>query len=251
MAQVDNVQRDGLKRYYFLRAGVSVAWIVAAVAVGNAQPAGGRRAAGGLSGLGRPGQCAGRARQWRPAANAPQALQPGGQPPVALAVLFALQADPRRVLTVFGIWAGFAGLLQLAAGVRRWRSVGGQWPMVLSGAQSVLAGIFMITQSLAAGVHPLSAAAVAPYAGFGAFYFLVAAVALTLKRAEAGLELSSPLAGEGKPIARPLPPGTPSAPRGRRPWPRTRPRSRAPGQRSACRLRPSCPGRSGRPGRRR
>jgi hypothetical protein len=27
MAHVDSVQRDGLKRYYFLRAGVSVAWI--------------------------------------------------------------------------------------------------------------------------------------------------------------------------------------------------------------------------------
>jgi uncharacterized membrane protein HdeD (DUF308 family) len=181
MAQVDNVQRDGLKRYYFLRAGVSVAWIVAAVAVGTHSPlAAGvllvaypawdalanaldARANGGLR------------------ANAPQALNLAVSLLVALAVLFALQADPRRVLTVFGIWAGFAGLLQLVAGVRRWRSVGGQWPMVLSGAQSVLAGIFMITQSLAAGVHPLSAAAVAPYAGFGAFYFLVAAVALTLK----------------------------------------------------------------------
>ena len=29
MAQVDDVQRNGLKRYYFLRAGVSVAWIIA------------------------------------------------------------------------------------------------------------------------------------------------------------------------------------------------------------------------------
>ena len=38
MAQVDNVQRDGLKRYYFLRAGVSVAWILAAVAVGTHSP---------------------------------------------------------------------------------------------------------------------------------------------------------------------------------------------------------------------
>jgi uncharacterized membrane protein HdeD (DUF308 family) len=126
MAQVDNVQRDGLKRYYFLRAGVSVAWIVAAVAVGTHSPlAAGvllvaypawdalanaldARANGGLR------------------ANAPQALNLAVSLLVALAVLFALQADPRRVLTVFGIWAGFAGLLQLVAGVRRWRSVGGQ-----------------------------------------------------------------------------------------------------------------------------
>lgn len=171
-----------LKRYYFLRAGVSVAWILAAVAVGTHSPL-----AAGVLLVAYPA--------WDALANALDARSNGGlaaNPPqafnvvvsllVAAAVLVALQADPRRVLTVFGVWAGFSGLLQLVAGVRRWRSVGGQWPMVLSGAQSILAGGFMITASLAAAAAaPPTAVAVAPYAGFGAFYFLVAGIALALK----------------------------------------------------------------------
>lgn len=185
MAQVDDVHiaqvsRDGLKRYYFLRAGVSVAWIAAAVAVGahNALAA-------GVLLVAYPA--------WDALANALDARSNGGfraNPPqtfnvvvstvVALTVLLALQVEPRRVLAVFGVWAAFAGLLQLIAGVRRWRSVGAQWPMALSGAQSMLAGGFMLARSLVATQAP-AAVEVAPYAAFGAFYFLIAAVALTLK----------------------------------------------------------------------
>ncbi len=181
MAQVDNVQRDGLKRYYFLRAGVSVAWILAAIAVGTSNPL-----IGGVLLVAYPA--------WDALANGLDARSNGGfaaNPPqtfnlivslvVACAVLFALQVDPRRVLTVFGVWAAFSGILQLVAGVRRWRAVGGQWPMVLSGAQSVLAGVFMIAGSLQGGGHAPAPIQIAPYAGFGAFYFLVAAVALTVK----------------------------------------------------------------------
>lgn len=182
MAQADAVRADALKRYYFLRAGVSVAWILAAVSLGAVSPI-----AGAVLLVAYPA--------WDALANALDARSNGGfraNPPqtfnvavsvaVALAVVFAFQADPRRVLTVFGVWAAFSGLLQLVAGVRRWRSVGGQWPMVLSGAQSVLAGGFMIAQSLHAGGHAPAPAQIAPYAGFGAFYFLVAGIALTLKR---------------------------------------------------------------------
>ena len=181
MAQVDNVQRDGLKRYYFLRAGVSVAWILAAVAVGTHSPL----AAGALLVAYPAWDALANALDARSnggfAANGPQTFNLVVSLLVAVAVLFTLQTDPRRVLTVFGVWAAFSGLLQLAAGVRRWRSVGGQWPMALSGAQSVLAGVFMISQSLAAGGHPMTAVAIAPYAGFGAFYFLVAGIALAMK----------------------------------------------------------------------
>lgn len=181
MAQVDNVQRDGLKRYYFLRAGVSVAWIVAAVAVGAANPL-----LGGALLVAYPA--------WDALANALDARSNGGfaaNPPqtfnlfvsltVACAVLFALQVEPRRVLTVFGVWAAFSGVLQLVAGLRRWRSVGGQWPMVLSGAQSVLAGVFMIVRSISGGGHAPAPVEIAPYAAFGAFYFLVAGLALAVK----------------------------------------------------------------------
>ena len=43
------------------------------------------------------------------------------------------------VLRVWGAWAIVAGLVQLIVGVRR-RRLGGQWPMILSGGISVLAG---------------------------------------------------------------------------------------------------------------
>lgn len=179
-------KRDALKRYYFLRAGVSVAWIAAAVTVGAANPI-----AAGVLLVAYPA--------WDALANALDARANGGfqaNPPqtfnvivsllVALAVLVLFQTDPRRVLTVFGVWAGFAGLLQLVAGVRRWRAVGAQWPMVLSGAQSTLAGGVFIVQSLGAGPHMPAILTIAPYAGFGAFYFLAAAVALALKGRKRG-----------------------------------------------------------------
>ena len=50
--------------------------------------------------------------------------------------------------------------------------------MILSGAQSALAGGFMIGKSL--GSMPPSILDIAPYAAFGAFYFLVSAIWLTI-----------------------------------------------------------------------
>ena len=180
-ARIPSDDANALKRYYFLRAGVSVAWILAAVAVGAGNPL-----AAGVLLVAYPA--------WDALANALDARANGGfaaNPPqtfnvvvsllVSVAVLAALGTAPHRVLTLFGVWASFAGLLQLIAGVRRWRAVGAQWPMVLSGAQSILAGVFMIARSIIGGGHPPTAVEIAPYAGFGAFYFLVAGIALALK----------------------------------------------------------------------
>jgi uncharacterized membrane protein HdeD (DUF308 family) len=95
---------------------------------------------------------------------------------VATAVAIALP-DMHRVLAVFGAWAILSGLLQLGAGLKRWKRVGAQWAMVLSGAQSALAGAFFIFQ---AGQPAMpSIATVTGYAGFGAFYFLVSALWLS------------------------------------------------------------------------
>jgi uncharacterized membrane protein HdeD (DUF308 family) len=183
MAHDDTVfaRSDALKRYYFLRAGVSVAWVAAAVTVGAANPLAAAvlliaypawdalanaldaRANGGF------------------AANTPQTLNVVVSGLVTLAVLVTLPIDQRFVLGVFGAWAGLSGLLQLATGLRRWRAVGAQWPIVLSGAQSALAAGFFIARAAGAGPAPSTITTIAPYAGFGAFYFLVAAVALTLK----------------------------------------------------------------------
>lgn len=96
----------------------------------------------------------------------------------ALAVTIALTQSMNTVLFVFGTWAVAAGLLQVATGVRRWNSANAQWAMILSGAQSALAGGFFIYR---AGIATnIGIGDVAGYAAFGAFYFLVSVVWLVI-----------------------------------------------------------------------
>lgn len=174
------VPRSSLARFHVLRAGVAAAWVAAAVTIGAADPLVGSallvlypawdalanwldaRANGGFK------------------ANPSQTLNIAVSGAVALGVAVALSIDARLVLGLFGVWAIFAGLLQLATGARRWRAYGAQWPMVLSGAQSALAGGFFIKQATGAAAAG-AVVTIAPYAAFGAFYFAVSAVALTLK----------------------------------------------------------------------
>ena len=99
---------------------------------------------------------------------------------VCMAVAFALHGNAGGVL-VFGIWALLAGLFQLAVGIRR-RKLGGQVFMMISGAQSALAGVFFVAKSL--GAAP-TIAQLAPYAAFGGTYFLLSALWLTFKRKRA------------------------------------------------------------------
>lgn len=168
-----------LTRYYVVRAAVAAAWVAAAFTVGKAPPA----LAAFLLVLypawdalanARDAQANGGLR-----ANPSQTLNLAVSAVTALAVLLALRGGMHAVLAVFGVWAVLAGLLQLATGVRRWRSYGAQWAMVLSGAQSALAGAFFLKQ--ATGPATPSIATIAPYAAFGAFYFLVSAIWLAVK----------------------------------------------------------------------
>ncbi len=101
----------------------------------------------------------------------------------AIAIVVALGKGMNAVLAVFGVWASLAGLFQLVTGVRRWKA-GAQWAMILSGAQSALAGGFMIV--LASGTKPVGITDIAPYAAFGAFYFLISAIWLTVSDARRG-----------------------------------------------------------------
>jgi len=78
------------------------------------------------------------------------------------------------VLRVWGSWAIVAGLVQLVVGVTR-RGLGGQWPMILSGAISVLAGASFILQATKDGA---SLTALAGYATLGGIFFLVSALRL-------------------------------------------------------------------------
>ncbi|MFE3113406.1 DUF308 domain-containing protein [Kitasatospora indigofera] len=81
-------------------------------------------------------------------------------------------------LLVFGIWALLSGAIQLVVAIRRRRTVGAQWPMVISGGLSVLAGASFAAMS-ASPTSSLST--VAGYSAFGAFWFLVSVIALSIR----------------------------------------------------------------------
>jgi len=192
--QLDLVRADRerwLKVYYFIRAAFSVAWVGAAFAVGPSSPV----IAGALLVL---------YPAWDAAANFVDAFRSGGLAQnrtqalnvvvslaTTVAVLVTLQMSMNRVLGIFGAWAILSGLLQLGTAIRRWKNFGAQWAMVLSGAQSALAGGFFIVQATMPAVP--SIANVAGYAAVGTLYFLVSAVWLTVsawrqraKRAQLG-----------------------------------------------------------------
>ena len=78
------------------------------------------------------------------------------------------------VLRVWGVWAIAAGLAQLAVGIAR-HSLGGQWPIILSGGISTIAGTSFILQ---AGAPDASLSRVAGYATLGGVFFLVSALRL-------------------------------------------------------------------------
>jgi uncharacterized membrane protein HdeD (DUF308 family) len=89
----------------------------------------------------------------------------------AIAVVFALQRGVPQALIVFGIWAILTGLTQLVLALRR-RQLGGQWPLIISGGQSMIGGTSFI---LLANDPTMGITSLAGYAGFGAFYFLLSA----------------------------------------------------------------------------
>lgn len=95
-----------------------------------------------------------------------------------VAVAVALHQGTPAVLLVFGVWAVLTGLIQLALGWRRHRTVGGQWPMILSGGQSALAGttFVVLAHMPTQGVQNLIG-----YAAFGGFYFLLAALRMRVE----------------------------------------------------------------------
>ncbi len=171
-----------LRNYYAVRFAVAAVWVAAAFTLAKALPplAVAMLVAYPL---------------WDAAANLVDARRNGGLANnrtqainVAISTLAAIGLAAGAVvgmnamLAVFGLWALIAGLLQLATGVRRWKTYGAQWAMILSGAQSMLAGVFMVKMATGAPVID-TLTRVAPYAGLGAFYFLISAVWLTAKAA--------------------------------------------------------------------
>jgi uncharacterized membrane protein HdeD (DUF308 family) len=93
-------------------------------------------------------------------------------------VIGLVAAGNKGALFVFGVWALLSGVLQLAVGIQR-RKLGGQVFMMISGAQSALAGVLM---GIRAFGEPRSFAELAPYAAFGGLYFLLSALRLTFRK---------------------------------------------------------------------
>lgn len=92
----------------------------------------------------------------------------------AVGLAVAATSGIPAVLRVFGAWAVAAGLAQLVVALRR-RAVGGQLPMVISGAISVLAGGSFV--AMASGDDP-SLSAIGGYALLGGLFFLGSSVLL-------------------------------------------------------------------------
>jgi uncharacterized membrane protein HdeD (DUF308 family) len=172
---------NSLRNFYFLRAGVAALWIALVVMTAPASPA----VTGALLFL---------YPAWDAVANLIDSRRSGGLranpgqafnalvsviTAVAIAIAFSLRGNAGGVL-VFGAWALLAGLFQLAVGIRR-RKLGGQAFMMISGVQSALAGVHFIIQSFAdaPGIVQL-----APYAGFGAVYFLLSGLWLTFRKVQ-------------------------------------------------------------------
>jgi uncharacterized membrane protein HdeD (DUF308 family) len=172
-----------LRNYYAVRFAVAAVWVAAALTVAKAAPPLATfmliayplwdalanlvdaRSNGGL------------------AKNRTQAINVGVSTLTALGVAAGALAGMNAMLAAFALWALVAGLLQLATAVRRRKTYGAQWAMILSGAQSALAGA--VFAKMAAGPQVDALATVAPYAAFGAFYFLVSALWITARGGKA------------------------------------------------------------------
>ncbi|MFC8537200.1 hypothetical protein ACFUJY_25250 [Streptomyces sp. NPDC057249] len=92
----------------------------------------------------------------------------------AVGVGIASASGIPAVLRVWGAWAVVAGLVQLVVAVPR-RRMGGQWPMILSGGISVLAGASFVG---AAGAEDPTLTSAIGYAVPGGIFFLVSALRL-------------------------------------------------------------------------
>ena len=101
----------------------------------------------------------------------------------ALGIAITVFGKPAYAIAIFGGWALGAGLLQLLVGLVRRRQLGGQWAMILSGAQSSVAGIAFALGGLSGKFHIQD---IGGYAVFGAIYFLIGGILLSRKLSRIG-----------------------------------------------------------------
>lgn len=169
-----------LKSYYFTRALFAIVWFLTAFTIGKTSPVVAAvlliiyPAFDAIANFVDARRCGGLA------LNRSQAFNVAISVVAAIAVVVGLEHNLHVVMAVFGIWAIVAGLFQLLTGVGRWK-LGAQWAMILAGAQSAVVGAFFISQST--GTAPIGIADIAPYAAFGALYFFISAIWITVAQA--------------------------------------------------------------------
>jgi uncharacterized membrane protein HdeD (DUF308 family) len=181
LSSSDAATARSLRQLYFIRAAFSVCWVIlvalfAKTAMGIASvlliiyPA--WDVLGTILDI--------RANQGSPS-KSPQYINAAISAVTTVAVGLALQKGVPEALIVFGAWAILTGLIQLVLGLRRRKLLGGQWPMIISGGQSMIGGTSFI---ILAHEPTMGIASLAGYAAFGAFYYLLAAFRLnkTIKR---------------------------------------------------------------------
>lgn len=101
--------------------------------------------------------------------------------------LAAFAGDAGATLVVFGAWASLSGAIQLGVALRRRRDGDPQWPLIVSGGLSTVAGLSFVA---AATDHDARLATLAGYAALGAVLYLVSTV-----RARAAARARAPLSG--------------------------------------------------------
>ena len=129
LAQASNAW---LKSYYFVRFAVSALWVALAFTVATTMPP--------LAAIMLVAYPA-----WDALANFVDAQRTGGisrnksqllnfviSALTTLAVAIALTSSMNAVLAIYGVWAALSGLFQLMTAVRRWKTSGAQWAMILS-----------------------------------------------------------------------------------------------------------------------
>jgi len=96
----------------------------------------------------------------------------------AIAIGVGSRLEMRYAVAAFGAWAFTAGLLQFSVGLYRRSLVKGQWAMILSGVQSMVAGGAFLAGGLGGKVQVKD---LGGYAVFGGVYFLISAILLGRK----------------------------------------------------------------------
>jgi uncharacterized membrane protein HdeD (DUF308 family) len=97
----------------------------------------------------------------------------------AVALGVAATGTTANVLAVFGVWAGISGAAQLDVALRRRALLGNQWPMLLAGGVSVIAGVAYL---IASTRHDPRLDMLALYAATGGADFVIQAWLLARRR---------------------------------------------------------------------